>query len=58
MDVRWKEVRSSVEHTAMPRTLPTLLPADLELRLLRKSVGPRSTAGATRRRRRPDAADR
>jgi hypothetical protein len=23
----------------MPRTLPTLLPADLELRLLRKSVG-------------------
>ena len=28
-----------IEQTAMPRTLPTLLPADLELRLLRKGVG-------------------
>ena len=28
-----------LEQTAMPRVLPTLLPADLELRLLRKGVG-------------------
>jgi hypothetical protein len=30
---------SVIEQTAMARTLPTLLPADLELRLLRKGVG-------------------
>ena len=30
---------SSIEQTAMARSLPTLLPADLELRLLRKGVG-------------------
>ena len=29
---------SVIEHTAMPRLLPTLLPADLEKRLLRKGV--------------------
>ncbi len=29
----------------MPRALPTLLPADLELRLLRKGVGARSATG-------------
>jgi hypothetical protein len=28
-----------LEQTAMPRALPTLFPADLELRLLRKGVG-------------------
>jgi hypothetical protein len=30
---------SAIEQTAMPRLLPTLMPADLELRLLRKGVG-------------------